>query len=131
MQKNDAGLQPNQFSNFRWADNIHILFWLLKDMCWAMFWRPGGLFMIAPTLGVAIYILIKSRHDRSDLFHNIAVCIWILANSLWMAGEFFLLELRPYAVMLFIAGLSVLLIYYIFFFRTDRRRAKEPPLTIK
>ena len=66
--------------------------------------RPVGVFMIAPTLGIAIYIMWRSRRHRAELFHNLAVVIWISANSLWMIGEFYGLELRPYAVMLFIAG---------------------------
>ena len=117
--------------SFRWVDNLHILFWLIKDMSWAMLFRPLGVFMIAPTLGVAVYIMIKSRHLRTELFHNMAVCIWIAANSLWMIGEFYGMELRPYAVILFIIGLSLLAVYYIFYYRKDRRKYKELLLTIK
>ena len=106
-QKNKtAHISP--MHKFRWVDNIHILFWLIKDMCWAMVFRPLGMFMIAPTLGVAIFILWKSRHHRAELFHNFAVCVWIAANSLWMTGEFFGKELRPYAVVLFAIGLSLI-----------------------
>lgn len=62
---------------------------------------------------------------RSEVFHNLAVCLWILANSVWMVGEFFELETRPYAVVLFLIGLSLLIVYYAFFFRKDNRRAEE------
>lgn len=78
--------------------------------------------MIAPTISVAVYILWQSRRSRVDLFHNIAVCLWISANSVWMTGEFFKWELRPVAAGLFITGLSILIIYYILFFRKDRRK---------
>jgi hypothetical protein len=131
MQQHAPENQASGIHNFRWVDNLHILFWLIKDMCWAMFYRPGGLFMIVPTFGVAIYILVKSWGCRSEFFHNLAVCLWIAANSLWMAGEFFSLELRHYAVILFIVGLAVIATYYIFFFRADRRKAKGLPLVIK
>jgi uncharacterized RDD family membrane protein YckC len=101
-------------------------------MSWAMLLRPLGMFMITPTLGVAIYILWKSRYHRTELFHNIAVCLWIAANSLWMTGEFYGMELRPYAVILFAIGLTLLSVYYIFYFRKDRKKYKESiPLTIK
>lgn len=106
---------------FRWLENAHILLWLIKDTCWAMEWKTGGTFMIFPTLITAIYILWKARKIRSELYHNIAVCLWISANSTWMIGEFTETELRPYAVGLFMIGLSTLAIYYGFFFKKDRQ----------
>lgn len=90
-----------------------------------MVWKPGGIFMIFPTLSVAFYILWKSRQVRSELFHNLAVCLWIIANSIWMVGEFFEKETRPYAVVLFLIGLSLLIVYYLFFFVKDKRKEKE------
>jgi hypothetical protein len=106
---------------FRWLENAHILLWLVKDTCWAMEWRTGGIIMIFPTLLTAIYILWKSRKIRAELFHNIAVCLWISANSLWMIGEFTEHEYRPYAATLFFIGLSTLAVYYTLFFKRDRR----------
>lgn len=114
-------------TKYRWVENGHIFLWLMKDTCWAMEFRPGGIFMIFPTLSVAFYILWKSRQIRSELFHNIAVCLWIIANSVWMIGEFFQYETRPYAAGIFIAGLLLLLTYYLFYFRKDQR--KEAPAT--
>jgi hypothetical protein len=122
---NDINTGAQTKPSFRWIDNLHILFWLIKDMSWAMLLRPLGVCMIVPTLGVAIYILWHSRRLRAEVYHNAAVCIWISANSLWMIGEFYNIELRPYAVILFIIGLSVLAVYYIFFFRKDRKKYKE------
>ncbi len=109
---------------YRWIENGHIFLWLIKDTCWALEWRPGGMFMIAPTLAVAFFILWKSRHIRAELFHNIAVCLWIMANSCWMIGEFFDIEARHYAAMLFIAGLVLLLFYYIVYFPKERKSYK-------
>lgn len=112
-------------ASFRFLENGHILLWLIKDTCWAMTWRPGGMFMIVPTLSVAFYILWKSRHHRSELFHNIAICLWIMANSVWMTGEFFKLELKPVVVSIFLTGLFTLSVYYLFFFAADRRAERE------
>jgi hypothetical protein len=109
----------------RWIENLHIFLWLIKDTCWATAWRPGGIFMIIPTISVAIYLLFRSRKNRTDLYHNAAVCMWISANSIWMVGEFFNKDLRPMAVVFFGLGLAILLIYYIFYFRTDNRTEKE------
>ena len=115
---------------FCFLENGHILLWLIKDTCWAMTWRPGGIFMIVPTLSVAFYILWKSRHHRAEVFHNIAICLWISANSVWMTGEFFKKELKPYVVGIFIIGLAVLLVYYVFFFAADRRRDRESRINL-
>jgi hypothetical protein len=108
-------------SSYRWIENGHIFLWLLKDTFWAMEFKIGGIFMIFPTLGVALYILWRSRHNRQEVFHNIAVALWISGNSVWMAGDFFKHEQRPLAASLFITGLAIMLFYYIFFFAKDRK----------
>ena len=111
----------------RWVENGHIFLWLLKDTCWAQGWRPGGIFMILPTISVAIYILYRSRHYRAEFVHNLAICLWISANSVWMLSEFFKVEAqyKPYAVGIFLIGIAILLVYYIFFFRKDRVKEKK------
>ena len=112
-------------ANYRWIENGHIFLWLIKDTCWALEFKAGGIFMVLPTVSVAFYILWNSRRIRSELFHNIAVCLWILANSGWMIGEFFEYEARPFAAALFITGLLILMVYYVFFFKKDRRKERE------
>jgi hypothetical protein len=107
---------------YRWIENAHILLWLIKDTCWALVWKPGGLFMIIPTLSVAIYILVKSKKHRAEFFHNAAVVLWISANSVWMIGEFYSRETRPAAVIIFLCGLGLLIVYYLFYFTTDRKQ---------
>ena len=69
--------------------------------------------MIVPTIGLAFYITYLNRSERSELVHNLAVCFWILANSVWMIGEFYLEDsLRPYAIGLFTLGLAMMVRYY-------------------
>lgn len=80
--------------------------------------------MILPTLVVAIHITWLSRKNVADLFHNIAICLWISANATWMTGEFFYDDtLRPYARVFFIAGLIVVAIYYIVHFPKRKKEA--------
>lgn len=122
MLKNDR--QKGSFPAYRWIENLHIVLWLIKDTCWALEYRTGGIFMIFPTVFVAFYILWKSRFVRGEAFHNAAVCIWIIANSLWMLGEFFDYDARPIAVALFATGLAVLAFYYLIYFRRDRAGGK-------
>ena len=105
------------FKNIRQYENLHIAFWLIKDSCWVMSFKLLGMFMIIPTLFVAVHIAWLSRKNQADLFHNIAVCLWISANATWMTGEFFFRDtLRPYATVFFVLGLIVVAFYYIVYF---------------
>ena len=74
---------------FRKMENLHIVFWLLKDISWCMVWRPLGIAMIFPTLIIAIIISWRTRQYMSELCHNVAITVWIIANSYWMISEFF------------------------------------------
>lgn len=93
-------------------ENLHILFWLLKDACWAVELKWLGICMILPTFTLAALLTWWSRHIYSELMHNLAVMLWITANSLWMTGEFFDLQFRPYSAGLFASGLILLVVYY-------------------
>jgi hypothetical protein len=98
----------------RKLENFHILLWLIKDLCWVTDFRVFGLFMIVPTLGLAIYITSLNRADKTELTHNLAVCFWISANAVWMVGEFYYNDsTRPIAVVFFAAGLFMMLKHYI------------------
>jgi hypothetical protein len=109
-------------ARFRRIENLHILFWLIKDVCWAMNFKELGMFMIVPTMTVAIIILFQTRHILSEFIHNLAVVFWIVANCTWMIGEFWKIDenlignigLRQMAIVPFGLGLVVLMHYYIF-----------------
>lgn len=104
----------SMLKDIREYENLHIALWLVKDTCWVMTWKLGGMLMIVPTLAVALHLAWKSRKKMSDLFHNIGVCFWIAANATWMTGEFFYRDfLRPYAMILFTCGLAVVAVYYL------------------
>lgn len=110
------------FKDIREYENLHIVFWLIKDTCWVMEWKIAGMIMIIPTLLVAIHIAWRSRKIIADLFHNIAVCLWISANATWMTGEFFFNDgLRQYAMLFFIAGIVVVSIFYLVHFPKTRK----------
>jgi prepilin signal peptidase PulO-like enzyme (type II secretory pathway) len=101
-------------ARYRKLENLHIVFWLVKDLCWVMLWRPLGLIMIVPTIAAAIVITWQTRLIKSELLHNIAVLFWITANAYWMVTEFFFADdrLRYYAVVPFILGLIAIGYYY-------------------
>jgi len=103
-------------ARFRFTENLHIIFWLLKDISWAMLWKPLGLLMIVPTLLLAVKITIQTRYIKSELFHNLAVVFWICANCTWMILEFFWPEndqLRYYTAIPFGMGISCIVYYYL------------------
>ena len=102
-------------------ENVHILFWLLKDISWCLVWKPLGILMIFPTLSTAILITYVHRGNTSDFVHNSSVVLWILANSFWMLTEFFKMEDslfetgipgKAVAVVFFASGILLLLTYY-------------------
>lgn len=92
-------------SKIRFYENLHILFWLIKDLSWVMFWRPLGIAMIVPTLGFAIWFCIKTIQER-EFFVYMATLFWIMANALWMVLEFFQKEEYKFiSAILFVIGL--------------------------
>jgi hypothetical protein len=109
-------------ARFRRIENLHILLWLIKDLCWALNYKWVAMIMIVPTLAVALMITWQTRHILSELLHNLAVVFWITANCTWMVGEFYgwdenligEIGLRQLAVFPFGIGLLILAYYYIF-----------------
>ena len=75
-------------ARFRRMENMHIVFWLIKDLSWCMIWEELGIAMIFPTLIIAIIISHRTRNIKSELAHNLAIVFWITANAYWMVSEF-------------------------------------------
>lgn len=107
--------------SYRKMENLHIVFWLFKDVAWCMVWRPLGIAMIFPTLIVSIIIAWRTRQYMSELCHNLAITIWISANSYWMISEFMGFDSHPLwgeysfkhlALIPFSIGLLILGFYY-------------------
>jgi len=104
-------------------DNLHILFWLIKDMSWCLMSKTIGSLMIVPTILIALIILFRSREHLTSFVHNLAVLFWISANSLWMLGEMYCSDCtKPYAIWLFSTGMGVLLLYYTYLLLARLRR---------
>ncbi|GIV27736.1 MAG: hypothetical protein KatS3mg027_1550 [Bacteroidia bacterium] len=100
-------------SKIRFYENLHILFWLIKDLSWVMFWRPLGMAMIIPTLGFAIWFCIKTFQEK-EFYVYLATLFWITANALWMLLEFFQREEYKFiSAILFVIGL-VNVVYYVY-----------------
>jgi hypothetical protein len=109
-------------ARFRRMENMHIVFWLLKDIAWCMAWRPLGVAMTIPTLTIALIIAYRTRHIKAELAHNAAIAVWITANAYWMISEFFhfdevplygMFTLRHLSLIPFVTGALILLYYYV------------------
>ncbi|MDB5987279.1 MAG: hypothetical protein JWR16_2332 [Nevskia sp.] len=120
----------------RKTENLHIVFWLMKDISWCMAWRTLGMIMIVPTLGAAIFITWRARGIRTDFAHNLAVVFWIAANAWWMTAEFFEFDETPVwlgfdgrqlAMIPFLIGLAILVRHYLGEWIGARRVAFDRP----
>ncbi len=106
---------------YRKMENLHIVFWLLKDIGWCLIWQPLGIIMIFPTLLISIVIAYRTRGMMSELCHNLAITLWITANSYWMISEFLHFDAhivfgtvtyKHLALIPFLSGLACLIYYY-------------------
>ena len=121
--------------NYRRMENMHIVFWLFKDVAWCMIWKPLGIIMIVPTLLISIMIAWRTRRFVSELCHNLAISAWISANSYWMISEFagfdskILFNTYTYkhlALIPFSIGILMLAYYYIIW----KPKHKDQPETM-
>jgi len=120
-------------ARFRKMENMHIVFWLFKDISWCMLWKVLGIAMIIPTLAISIIIAWRTRQIKSELSHNLAVSFWISANSYWMISEFFGFDTvhlwrgfegKHLALIPFGVGVLILMYYYLFL-KIKERDQKE------
>ncbi len=109
-------------SRYRRMENLHIVFWLFKDISWCMIWKPLGIAMIIPTLAIAFIIAARTRQYIGEWCHNLAVVFWITANSYWMVSEFLHFDtnvligdytFKHLAIIPFVMGILVLGYYYL------------------
>jgi hypothetical protein len=111
-------------ARYRKMENMHIVFWLFKDISWCVLWKPLGILMIFPTLIFAIIISIRNKQFVSETCHNVAIVFWIMANSYWMIAEFLGFDdnivtgditFKHLAVIPFAIGILILAYYYVFY----------------
>ena len=109
---------------YRRMENLHIVFWIFKDIGWCMGFTLLGITMIIPTLIISIIIAWRTRQIVSELCHNLAITVWISANSFWMCTEFFKVDnvligygftVKHLAMIPFLIGMLILAYYYIWY----------------
>ena len=109
---------------YRKMENLHIVFWIFKDIAWCMGITWLGITMIIPTLTISFIIAWRTRHIVSELCHNLAISVWIMANSFWMCTEFFGVDhvivygnitMKHLAMIPFVTGILILGYYYLIY----------------
>jgi hypothetical protein len=109
---------------YRRMENLHIVFWIFKDIGWCMGFSLLGITMIVPTIIISIIIAWRTRQIVSELCHNLAITVWISANSFWMCTEFFGVDhveigngftVKHLAMIPFLIGMLILAYYYIWY----------------
>lgn len=109
--------------DLRKKENLHVVFWLIKDFAWLADLKLLGMGMAVPTVLLSYWLTYKSRKNRTDYFHNIAVSFWITGNSMWMVGEFYFDDkIRHLVIPVFIFGLAVIGYFYL----TEYLHKKNP-----
>lgn len=100
-----------------------MVFWLIKDFAWLADLKLLGMGMAVPTVLLSYWLTYKSRKNRTDYFHNLAVSFWITGNSMWMVGEFYFDDkIRHLVIPVFIFGLAVIGYFYL----TEYLHKKNP-----
>ncbi len=124
-------------ARFRRMENMHIVFWLLKDISWCLIWKTLGIAMVVPTLFVAILITWRNRKIKTELAHNLAIVFWITANGYWMISEFFGFDTKivwgeftgkHIALLQFATGALILLYYYVV--QRPKEKRMNHPITL-
>lgn len=120
---------PNRF---RKIENLHIVFWLIKDLSWAMLWKPLGVAMFIPTFLLSILITWQTRHFKAELYHNLAVTCWIFTNGYWMIIEFMGRDgdLRIYTAIPFSIGFMFIAYYYILVMPKEKKKEELVPVVL-
>ena len=95
----------------RKTENLHVVFWLFKDMCWMLEFKTAGAIMILPTLSMAFYVLYLSKNNFNLIIVNLAIIFWICANSAWMVSDFYNNIPKSISLIFFIGGILTMLVY--------------------
>ena len=106
-------------------ENLHIVFWLIKDSCWMLELKWLGAVMMVPTLFLALYLVMKT-FNSIDVYISLAIFFWILANSYWMMMEFFNDDhYKSLAAIPFGLGFIMVGVFYLKTYRAKRLAAQE------
>lgn len=111
-------LTPDLFFSVRYVENIHLYFWLLKDLAWSLRYTDFGMTfgtIAVLFLGVLYYNAIKTTSSE-EILYVITMTFWLIGNYLWMMGELQYDDdgiARPRGRALMIVGICIQILYHI------------------
>ena len=72
------------------VENVHIYLWILKDLSWAQDWYYPSLIFGGLALVWCVVLFLEAIRLRSmyEVYMNVGVTLWLVANFTWMAGKF-------------------------------------------
>eukprot|EP01038_Epipyxis_sp_PR26KG_P007643 gene7643-10403_t len=97
MEYDDGQLKSRLpcLKNFRQYENLHMLFWIAKDLAWNINNLQLWLLCLVPTIIIAADFLFISatavnvEDSTVDTVHFLVVLLWVIGNSVWAFGDFF------------------------------------------
>ena len=120
-------------SQLRRMENMHILFWLLKDISWCLNFKVLGVLMKYPST----YFSVEKEHAYNELQKRTDLIVYNKDLKPWMICEFTGIDETPIiggfdgrhlALIPFSIGLFILLYYYIFL--RHKEKSEDHPLTM-
>lgn len=83
----------------QYLEQLHVLFWILKDMLWCIELKPLAIGLGIITILYSIFVIyLKPR------LLNFAILCWILANFFWMCSDFYSVNTSYFYIPLFLLG---------------------------
>lgn len=106
------------FFSVRYIENIHLYFWMLKDLAWSLDYRDFG--MVFGTIAVlwlgVLYWHACKKSSTEELYFLIPTTLWLFGNFIWMTGELIYNNdnLRPLGADCMLIGIILVMFYHIF-----------------
>ena len=82
-------IDPWEFFTVKTMENMHTYLWITKDLSWTLCWYWPGLVFGSIAIFLSFMILLGSlwTAEYSEMWHNMAQMLWLLANFVWMTGD--------------------------------------------
>ena len=86
----DEPWTPYFYLSERGLDNIHIYFWITKDLCWVQSWFIAGVIIGSMACLYALFLTFRAaiwRKSISEFWIKMSEFMWLFSNFWWMIGE--------------------------------------------
>ena len=72
------------------VEYIHIYLWIFKDLCWTLdlYWLGVVFGVSAISFSFVLFCYAIKLRNLRKLWHSVGITVWLLANFIWMSGEF-------------------------------------------